>query len=176
MPSPWYNRIDIVLICLIMSFTRICYISFCSISDTKSLNWPCGGTLTLSVREDILDLEAAARHFEQEENILQEFEQHYRNGDDFLLLSSTFPGNENDGYIPYGKISFRLNKEISLTEDQLEHPAWSSSCQSFLCNCTGSTRSETSDASVSGLFSLKSTKSLNIIAKVRLNIFQVLPS
>ncbi|KAL8520481.1 hypothetical protein ACS0TY_011122 [Phlomoides rotata] len=118
---------------------RDCYVAYlnckcclhpvCLRHDAKSLKWPCGGTATLSVRDDISELEAAARHFEQEDNVLQEFEQHYKNSDDFLLLSSIFLGSTNDGYIPYGKISFGLNKEIS------------------------------------GLSTLKSTKSLNKIAE-----------
>ncbi|KAK6146471.1 hypothetical protein DH2020_020340 [Rehmannia glutinosa] len=154
---------------------RDCYVAYlncqchlhpmCLRHDIISLNLPCGGTTTLSVREGILDLEAAARHFEQEENILHEVEQHSRSSGDFLLLSSIFPGAENDGYIPYTEISFGLNKEIFLTEDQSNRPACSSSCQAILCKNPGSTRAETFDASVFGLSSLQSTKSLNIIAK-----------
>ncbi|KAI3453367.1 hypothetical protein Pfo_010030 [Paulownia fortunei] len=156
--------------CYVAYLNCQCYLHpMCLRHDIKSLNLPCGGTITLSVREDILDLEAAARHFEQEENISHEFEQNCRNVDDFLLLSSIFPGAENDGYIPYGKISFGLNKEISLTEEQSKHPAWSSPCRSILCNGTGTTRTETSDASVFVSSSLKSTKSLNIIAKGHAN-------
>lgn len=99
-------------------------------------------------------MEAAARKFEEEEDILQECEEKYKNSDDFVLLSSIFSGAENDSYIPYGKISFGRNKEVS-------------GCQSVLTDCREITRPEISDASVSSLSSLESTKRLNIITKVR---------
>ncbi|KAK6140973.1 hypothetical protein DH2020_025291 [Rehmannia glutinosa] len=64
---------------------RDCYVAYlncrcflhplCLRHDIKSFDLTCGGSLTLSVREDILDLEAAARQFEKDENILHEVEQ-----------------------------------------------------------------------------------------------------
>ncbi|KAL2237829.1 UNVERIFIED_CONTAM: Lysine-specific demethylase [Sesamum indicum] len=133
-----------------------CYLHpLCLRHDIKTLDLTCGGTVTLSVREDILDLEAAARQFEQEENILHEVEQHCRNSDDFLLLSSIFSGAENDGYIPYCKIPFGLNKEILLTQDQLNHRATSPP----MCDGSGGVKTETSDDSVLGLLPLMSTES-----------------
>ncbi|KAH6830968.1 Transcription factor jumonji family protein / zinc finger family protein [Perilla frutescens var. hirtella] len=141
---------------------RDCYVAYlncqchshpvCLHHDAKSLNLACGGTPTLTVRENILEMEAAARQFEEEDDILQEFEQKYRNSDDFVLLFRMFSGAENESYIPYGKISFGSNKE-------------SSGCQSVLTNCSEVTRPEISDASVSSLLSLKSTKRPNMIAK-----------
>ncbi|KAG8382522.1 hypothetical protein BUALT_Bualt05G0086200 [Buddleja alternifolia] len=148
---------------------RDCYVAYvncqcylhpvCLRHDIKSLNLPCGSMLTLSVRDNILNLEAAAKQFEQEEYILHEVEQHLRNGDDFLLLSSIFSGAENDGYNPYCKIPFELDDEISVIVNQLEHPAGSSPSQSILCIGTGSSRAENSDPSIFGSSHLKSTKS-----------------
>lgn len=119
-------------------------------------------------------MEAAARHFEQEENILLEFEQRCRNDDDFLLLSSIYTGDESDGYVPYGKISFGPYNEICLEEDQLRHPASSSPSQPILCNGTGTTR--TADSSPFGPSSLKPHTNLDVIAKVRFTVFCVLLS
>ncbi|EYU45270.1 hypothetical protein ABFS82_05G068700 [Erythranthe guttata] len=106
--------------CYVAYLNCQCYLHpMCLRHDIKSSNLPCGSTTTtLSVREDILNMEAAAMHFEQEENIYQEFEQHHRNDDDFLLLSTIYTGGDNEGYIPYGT--------IFLEENQLEHPASSS--------------------------------------------------
>ncbi|KAL3652023.1 hypothetical protein CASFOL_001704 [Castilleja foliolosa] len=84
----------------------------CLRHDLKSLDLACGGVLSLSVHEDILHMETAAKQFEQEENILHEVEKQCRNGDDFHLLSRAFPGAMNDGYIPYCKTSIRTNEEI----------------------------------------------------------------
>ncbi|KAL3817910.1 hypothetical protein ACJIZ3_003815 [Penstemon smallii] len=133
---------------------RDCYVAYlncqcylhpvCLRHDIKSLDLPCEGTLTLSVRENILDMEAAASQFEQEKTILDEVEQQCINGDDFLLLSTIFSGAENDGYIPYCKISFGSNNEISLRDNHLKRSPCSSSQQTF-------------DASVFGSSSLKST-------------------
>lgn len=141
---------------------RDCYVAYlncpcclhpvCLYHDTKSHNWPCGGIPTLAVRENILEMEAAARQFEEEDNILQEFEQKHKNSEDFVLLSRIYSGAENDSYIPYGKISVVSNKEVS-------------GCQSVLTDCSEITRPEISDASVSSLLSLKSVKMLNMTAK-----------
>ncbi|KAL0357399.1 UNVERIFIED_CONTAM: Lysine-specific demethylase [Sesamum calycinum] len=142
--------------CYVAYLNCQCYLHpLCLRHDIKTLDLTCGETVTLSVREDILDLEAAARQFEQEENILHEVEQHRRNSDDFLLLSSIFPGAEDDGYIPYCKIPFGLNMEMLLTQDQLKHRATSPS----VCNGSGATKTETSDDSVLGSLPLMSTES-----------------
>lgn len=74
-------------------------------SDIKSLHLDCGGILALSVREDILEMEAAARQFEQEESMSQKVEKCCRTSEDFLLLSSIYLGVESDSYIPYCEIS-----------------------------------------------------------------------
>ncbi|KAI3469175.1 hypothetical protein Pfo_025838 [Paulownia fortunei] len=142
--------------CYVAYLNCQCYLHpLCLRHDIKSLDLTCGGILTLSVRDDISDLEAAAWQFEQEENILHEVEHHCRNGDDFLLLSSIFSGAKNDGYIPYCKSSFGLNEEITLTQDELKHRSTSPT----LCNGTATTRTETSYDSGFGSSSLMSTES-----------------
>lgn len=103
-----------------------------------------------------MEIEAAARHFEEEKAILKEFEQKYGDSEDFGLLYRIFSGAENDSYIPYGVISLGSEKETY-------------GCPSVLTKCSEIFRPETMDASVSSLLSLKSTKRLNIIAKVRFN-------
>lgn len=126
----------------------------------------------MSVREDILDMEAAARQFEQEENILHEVEQHCRKSDDFLLLSSIFSGAKNDGYIPYCKTSFGLSNEISLVQDQLKHQPTSPP----LCNGTGTTGTTGTETSYDfdsgfGSSSLMSTENPHINVNVRFILF-----
>lgn len=101
-------------------------------------------------------MELAARHFEEEKDIFQEFEQKYGNSGDFGSLFYQFSGAENDSYIPYGKISLVSDEEIS------GYP-------SVLTSCSENTRTEITDASVSCMSSSKSTKSLNMIAKVKIH-------
>ncbi|KAL6501513.1 hypothetical protein OROGR_026646 [Orobanche gracilis] len=129
---------------------RDCYLAYMNCRcylHPLCLRHACGGIVSLSVREDILDLEAAARQFEQEKNILHEVEQQCRNGEDFRLISRIFPGATNDGYIPYCKTSLTLFEEISLTQDGLNHKPSSSA----LCNVTETTRTGTSYDSGFGL-------------------------
>ncbi|XP_073308928.1 lysine-specific demethylase JMJ13-like isoform X3 [Primulina huaijiensis] len=61
---------------------RDCYVAYlnckcymhpvCLHHDIRSLDVPCGGSSTISVREDILKLEAAARQFEQDKDVFNE--------------------------------------------------------------------------------------------------------
>ncbi|KAL3647654.1 hypothetical protein CASFOL_008622 [Castilleja foliolosa] len=130
--------------CYVAYLNCQCYLHpLCLRHDLKSLDMACGGILSLSVREDILDMEAVAMQFEQEENILHEVEEQFKNGDDFLLLSRAFTSAMNDGYIPYCKTSIRTNEEI-------------------LCNVTETTRNATCYDSGFGSSSLMSTKSPHI--------------
>ncbi|XP_042055334.1 lysine-specific demethylase JMJ706-like [Salvia splendens] len=94
---------------------RDCYVAYlncrcyshplCLRHDIKSLHLDCGGILAVSVREDILEMEAAARQFEQEESMSQKVEKCCRTSEDFLLLSSIYSGVESDSYVPYCEIS-----------------------------------------------------------------------
>ncbi|XP_047967312.1 lysine-specific demethylase JMJ706-like [Salvia hispanica] len=141
---------------------RDCYVAYlncqchshpvCLHHDTRSLDWPCGRTPTLAVRENIVEMELAARHFEEEKDIFQEFEQKYGNSGDFGSLFYQFSGAENDSYIPYGKISPVSDKEIS-------------EYRSVLTSCSKITKTEITDAFVSSMLPLKSSESLKMIAK-----------
>ncbi|XP_042025894.1 lysine-specific demethylase JMJ706-like [Salvia splendens] len=140
---------------------RDCYVAYlncqcyshpvCLHHDTRSLDWPCGGTPTLAVRENIVEMEAAARHFEDEKDILQEFERKYGNIDDFGSLFCLFSGAENDSYIPYGKISLVSDEEVS-------------GCLSVLTSCHKITKTEITDASDPCMLPLKSSESLKMTA------------
>ncbi|KAM3291926.1 hypothetical protein P3S67_020215 [Capsicum chacoense] len=77
---------------------------YCS-SDPRSLDFPCGSRI-LCLREDILDMEDAARHFELDKVVLHEVQQQSRKNDDFSLLLNMFPRAEDDGYVPYCEINF----------------------------------------------------------------------
>ncbi|XP_057799265.1 lysine-specific demethylase JMJ13-like [Salvia miltiorrhiza] len=101
--------------CYVAYLNCRCYLHpLCLRHDIKSLDLTCGGILTLSVREDILGMEAAARQFEQEESMLLEVEQRCRKSEDFLLLSSIFSGVESDSYVPYCEISHATSQVPSL--------------------------------------------------------------
>ncbi|KAL3497897.1 hypothetical protein ACH5RR_040629 [Cinchona calisaya] len=129
---------------------RDCYVAYlncncyahpvCLRHDPKSLDLPCGGHLTLFVREDIFDMEAAAKKFEQEEIIMHQVQQHFRHDDDFIMLSSIFPAAEGDGYIPYCDIN---------CESVLAVPTNNSPSYPMLCSGEENLRTELSVASVS---------------------------
>lgn len=80
-------------------------------SDPRSLDFPCGSSSTLCLREDILDMENAARQFEQDKVVLHEVQQRYRKTDDFSLLLNMFPRAEEDGYVPYCEINFEWSED-----------------------------------------------------------------
>ncbi|CAA0843258.1 Transcription factor jumonji (jmj) family protein / zinc finger (C5HC2 type) family protein [Striga hermonthica] len=123
--------------CYVAYLNCKCYLHpLCLRHDLKSLDLACGGISSIAVREDILDLEAVARQFEQEESILREVEQQYRYDDDFLLLIRTFPGVANEGYVPYCEMSIGLNEESFLRHGQLNHPP----TRPPLCNGTVTSR------------------------------------
>ncbi|KAL2455097.1 Transcription factor jumonji (jmj) family protein/zinc finger (C5HC2 type) family protein [Abeliophyllum distichum] len=142
---------------------RDCYVAYvncncylhpvCLRHDMKSLHLPCGGNPTLCVREDILNLEAAARRFEQEEDIRYEIKQQDRNGEESAQLAKMFSRAENDGYLPYCEINLEFNEEISQSENQIQQQLYSSPCRSTLCTGTENIKTETSDASILGSFS-----------------------
>ncbi|CAA2994583.1 Hypothetical predicted protein [Olea europaea subsp. europaea] len=150
---------------------RDCYIAYvncncfshpvCLRHDIKSLNLPCGGNPTLCVREDILDLEAAARRFEQEEDIRYEIQQD-RNSEDSAQLAKMFSRAENDGYLPYCDINLEFNEEIPQSENQIQHQTYSYPCWSTLCTGTENIKTETSDASILGSLS---SSNLGVVAE-----------
>ncbi|KAH0642879.1 hypothetical protein KY289_033853 [Solanum tuberosum] len=95
---------------------RDCYVAYlncncyahavCLRHEPRSLDFPCGSNRTLCLREDILDMETAARQFEQDKVVLHEVQQQHRKTDDFSILLNMFPRAEDDGYVPYCEINF----------------------------------------------------------------------
>ncbi|KAK4349590.1 hypothetical protein RND71_032345 [Anisodus tanguticus] len=79
---------------------RWCLMRLKAFSDPRSLRFPCGSNRTLCLREDILDIETAARKFE-----LDDVEQYKETGD-FAAHLSMFPQAEEEGYVPYCEINF----------------------------------------------------------------------
>ncbi|XP_051114573.1 lysine-specific demethylase JMJ13 [Andrographis paniculata] len=144
---------------------RDCYVSYlncrclhhyvCLRHDIKSLDLTCGGIRNLCVREDISVLEAAARQFEKEENVLLEVEKHCSNGDGMLLLSGIFSGPEFDGYVPYCEISLKSNMDTSGEQGQLNPQLTGLSS----CDDTRIAASETSIHFGSGSSTLTATES-----------------
>lgn len=95
---------------------RDCYVAYVNCScylhpvclrhEFKLLNLACGDNFTVSVREDILDMEAIAMIFELEKDIVNEVQQQSGIATDMILLSKLYPLAENDAYTPYCKIGF----------------------------------------------------------------------
>ncbi|PHT97639.1 hypothetical protein BC332_33446 [Capsicum chinense] len=82
------------------------WLNGCCSSEPRSLDFPCGSSRILCLREDILDMEDAAGHFELDKVVLHEVQQQSRKNDDFSLLLNMFPRAEDDGYVPYCEINF----------------------------------------------------------------------
>ncbi|XP_075487767.1 lysine-specific demethylase JMJ13-like [Primulina tabacum] len=168
---------------------RDCYVAYlnckccmhpvCLRHDIRSLDVPCGGSLTIFVREDILKLEAAARQFEQDADVFNEVEQHCRNDDDFVSLSKIFSGALNDGYIPYGKINSELEIEICSTENQIKLQLCNSHNRSSLCYGTEKIKTQNPDnSSIGRPSSSKSTGSfpkLDHVVRKNSNSVNLLP-
>ncbi|GLT58549.1 hypothetical protein SLA2020_314340 [Shorea laevis] len=103
---------------------RDCYVAFINCScyshpvclrhDIKSLEFSCGNSHTLFLRDDVVELEAAAQKFEQEDDLSKEIEQQSKCDDDSFSypLSNTFQTSAEDGYYPYCEINFNLNYGI----------------------------------------------------------------
>ncbi|KAI7980365.1 Lysine-specific demethylase JMJ706 [Camellia lanceoleosa] len=138
---------------------RDCYVAYlnckcclhpvCLRHEIKLFDFPCGGDHTLCLREDIFDMEAVAKKFEQEEDILTESQQQCRSGDDLFLLLNKFPTAEDDGYTPYCKINFDLIPEIVKTQDQIQQPELGSYSWTMLSVGTENLGTEASDVSLS---------------------------
>lgn len=93
------------------------------ITDVGSLDFSCGSKYSICLREDISEMEAAARKFEMEAGILQAINQQARssNGLYFSELSNMSQRvGEDDEYSPYCEIKFELNRDLShsTTPDQ----------------------------------------------------------
>lgn len=138
---------------------RDCYVAYLNCScclhplclrhEIKSLDLPCGGNLTLFLRQDIADLEAVSRRFEHEENIFSEAQQQRRSGDDLSILMKMFPTAEEDGYRPYCPTNFDLSPKIAKSDHQIHQPEFRSHSQHMLCVGAENCRAVGSDTSLS---------------------------
>lgn len=140
---------------------RDCYVAYlncncylhpvCLRHDVNSLKLPCGSNHnhTLSLREDISEMEAAAKRFEQEEEIFQEI-QHAKSDDDISPLSDMFLISEEDGYYPYCEIDFGLVPGIPVaTQDESPELEQTAPSQPPFNSGREYFRTEMSDASLS---------------------------
>ncbi|XP_010245224.1 PREDICTED: lysine-specific demethylase JMJ706-like isoform X2 [Nelumbo nucifera] len=111
---------------------RDCYVAYidctyclhpvCLRHDIASLNCSCGNNHVLATREDLLEMEAVAQVFEQEEGILEEVQKQIKCGGGFPQ-PDLFPCMGEDGYVPYCEIKFEMNSEIMVTsQDQSQDP------------------------------------------------------
>lgn len=85
----------------------------------SSLAFPCGGGCTLVVRDNLHELETAAKKFEQEGGLLEELLQSTGN-EDLHLLSTMFPIAE-DIYFPYCDINFEAYPDYDNTSDPFKN-------------------------------------------------------
>ncbi|KAI3727951.1 hypothetical protein L6452_16575 [Arctium lappa] len=98
---------------------RDCYVAYincncylhpvCLRHEFKPLDLPCGSNFTLSVRDELLDMEAVSRMFEEDSDIVNEVQQQIINGTDMILLSNLYPLAEDEGYNLYCKIDYDPN-------------------------------------------------------------------
>ncbi|KAG9150463.1 hypothetical protein Leryth_010851 [Lithospermum erythrorhizon] len=100
---------------------RDCYVAYmncncflhptCLRHDPRSLDVPCGRHRTLCVREDIRNMEAAAKKFEIEDDLSHEIQQPKIDRDGFFF---TFSEAEKDTYVPYTDVNLELHGEENL--------------------------------------------------------------
>ncbi|CAL1376209.1 unnamed protein product [Linum trigynum] len=100
---------------------RDCYVAFincncdlhpvCLRHDVASLDFACGRNLTLFLREETKELEAAAKKFEEEDGIVQEMQYQSLSSDDWCLypLTDKWHNTMKDGYNPYCEIKFEFS-------------------------------------------------------------------
>ncbi|GAA0166326.1 histone modifying enzyme [Lithospermum erythrorhizon] len=120
---------------------RDCYVGYlncncfshavCLRHDPRSLDVPCGGRITLCIREDIEDLEAVAKKFEQD--LSHENQQHNIDSDKSVPWALA---SDNDLYVPFCDLNFEFEDRESIRAE--ENSMCSSSCgSSSLCAPVG---------------------------------------
>ncbi|XP_054825026.1 lysine-specific demethylase JMJ13-like [Prosopis cineraria] len=127
---------------------RDCYVAYvdcecrmhpvCLRHEIEALGFTCGSEHTLHVREDINDLEAAAKRFEREDGIVDEILKQTK-GDNNMYsypLSNMFQRAEANGYTPYCEIEFDPVIEHYSTPDQAtSNPEGNLQSQLVLSHC-----------------------------------------
>ncbi|CAH8311898.1 unnamed protein product [Eruca vesicaria subsp. sativa] len=103
---------------------RDCYLAFincycyshpvCLRHDVEKLDLPCGTTRTLFLRDNIEDLEAAAKKFEREDGVSDMI----TTGKELYTYPSsiTLPAADVDGYSPYSIIYFDFNTDVEMLQ------------------------------------------------------------
>ncbi|PON85397.1 JmjC- JMjN-domain containing protein [Trema orientale] len=114
--------------CYVAYINCSCYLHpVCLRHDVESLKFSCGRTCTLCLREDISEMEIAAKKFEREDRILEQINQQSKYGDDLYPypLSNMSQRVEGDGYFPYCTIEFepvpKLSDEIQNQLHELDN-------------------------------------------------------
>ncbi|KAL3716678.1 hypothetical protein ACJRO7_008291 [Eucalyptus globulus] len=90
---------------------RDCYVAYincachlhlvCLRHDIESIKSPCGSNYTIFVRDHILELEAAAKRFEQDEQILDDIRRDKGSDKELFSIPNLFDDSYNERYIPY---------------------------------------------------------------------------
>ncbi|KAI4314516.1 hypothetical protein L6164_027418 [Bauhinia variegata] len=109
---------------------RDCYVAYigcdchmhpmCLRHDIEPLDFNCGNKHTLYLREDITDMEAAAKRFEQENGILDEILKQIKGDENMYTypLLNMFQRAAADGYTPYCEIKGGTVTEFYSSPDQ----------------------------------------------------------
>lgn len=127
------------------------------ISDVKSLDFICGSKHTLYLREDIADMEAAAKMFEQEDGILDEISKQSKSDQNMYShpLSDMFQRAEANGYEPYCELKLDSMIEFYTTPGlSTNNPECGTQNQFVLGHCSEIPKPEVSDVSFSAASTL----------------------
>lgn len=125
----------------------------CLRHDVTSLDLTCVRNVTLIIRDDISEMEVAAKKFEMEGGILEEINQQPKRGGDGLCsypLLNMSRRIEEDGYFPYCNIQFESIPEYgNLTPNESQEFEPNSHYADFLYSETINLNSEVSETSTS---------------------------
>ncbi|KAL4570455.1 hypothetical protein LXL04_026108 [Taraxacum kok-saghyz] len=98
---------------------RDCYVAYINCSCylhpvclRHEFNLPCGTNFTISVRDELSEMEKVSRMFEEDKDIVHEAQFQFKNGSDAVLLSELYKVTEDDLYSPYCKIEY-ISQPIS---------------------------------------------------------------
>ncbi|XP_019445273.1 PREDICTED: lysine-specific demethylase JMJ706-like isoform X2 [Lupinus angustifolius] len=130
---------------------RDCYIAYvdcnchmhpvCLRHDIESLDLTCGSKYTLYLREDISDLEAAAKIFEQEDGALSEIKSDHNLYS--YPLSNMFQRAEAKGYTPYCELKLDSVIEFYASPEQsANNEECGTQSQSVISDCSGNLKPE----------------------------------
>lgn len=153
-------------------------------SDVDFLNFNCGSKHTLYLREDIMDMEAAAKMFEHEDGILDEIRKQTKSDQNMYAypLSNMFQRAEANGYTPYCELKLDSVVEFYATpEHSTNNQEYSSQYQSVFVHCSENQKPVVSEVSFSSATSTlcslseslesfsapKNVSSLNIVFEYR---------